>query len=136
METKDLLQRQILTIAGEAVSLVPTGFPKGEEAIVAFDQYYLPPGVSPSDSLLLKSTMRDLFSPGKKDVFDKESGKELETRISATFLPPCNEFQKQLVLRSLQFRFDLLRKKLNTLGIRSFQDLRRRIKEMEKIYWW
>jgi predicted nuclease with TOPRIM domain len=131
MEPTEPFQRQLVYIAGEAVSLMPTGLSKGDSAYVLFDDFYKPPGLSPSDTLILKNTFRELFSPGKRAVFDKDTGQELKQSIKGSFLPPCDDFQKKVVLQSLQYRFDLLRQKLNSLGIRSFQDLRRRIKEME-----
>jgi chromosome segregation ATPase len=131
METAEPFQRQLLYIAGEAVSLMPTGLSKGDSSYVLFEDFYKPPSLSPNDSVILKNTLRELFTPSRRTVYDKETGKELEKRISGDFLPPCDEFQKQIVLQSLQYRFELLRQKLNSLGVRSFQDLRRKIKEME-----
>lgn len=131
METEEAFQRQLVYIAGEAVSLMATGLSKADSSYVLFEDFYKPPDLSPSDSVILKKTLRELFTPSRRTVFDRETGKELEKRISGDFLPPCDDFQKKIVLQSLQYRFDLLRQKLNSLGVRSFQDLRRRIKEME-----
>ena len=130
-ETKQF-ERQIVNIAGEMVAFTPTGFPKGEPSIVQFDDYYKPSSMSLSDAMILKNAFRQLFGDASLPVYDTKLGKELPHTLSLPILPPCDEIQKALVMRSLQYRFDLLRQELNVRGIRSFQDLRKRMEELKR----
>ena len=125
-------ERQIVNIAGEMVAFTPTGFPKGEPSIVQFDDYYKPSNMSLSDTMILKNAFRQLFGDASLPVYDTKLGKELPPTLSLPILPPCDEIQKTLVMRSLQYRFDLLRQELNVRGIRSFQDLRKRMEELKR----
>lgn len=131
-EEQTKYQTQIVNIAGEMVAFTPTGLPKGEPSIVQFDDYYKPQGMSLSDTNILKNALRDLFSSTSLPIFDKELGQEISKPLRAPILPPCDEIQKDLVMRSLQYRFDLLRQELYTRGIRSYQDLKRRMAELQK----
>ena len=130
-ETKQF-ERQIVNIAGEMVAFTPTGFPKGEPSIVQFDDYYKPEGLSLSDAMILKNALKQLFGTASLPVYDTKLGKELPQTLSLPLLPPCDEIQKTLVMKSLQYRFDLLRQELNTRGIRSFQDIRKRMEELKR----
>lgn len=87
--------QDVLTILGEPVSFRPTGLSPSETAIVEFDRYYVQPDISDTDKLLLKKTMRALFSESVHET-----------------LPPCGPREKQLVLQSLLHRFRLLRSQL------------------------
>ena len=125
-------ERQIVYIAGEAVAFTPTGFPKGEPSIVQFDDYYKPDDMSLSDAMILKNALKQLFGSVSLPVYDTKLGKELPQKISLPMLPPCDEIQKKLVMRSLQYRFELLRQELNVRGIRSYQDMRKRMEELKR----
>jgi predicted nucleic acid-binding Zn-ribbon protein len=125
-------ETQIVNIAGEMVAFTPTGLPKGEFTIVQFDDYYKPKGMSESDKTILVNALRDLFSSTSLPIFDKELGEEIGRPLRTPILPPCDEIQKKLVMESLQYRFDLLRQELYVRGIRSFQDIKRRMEELKK----
>jgi DNA repair exonuclease SbcCD ATPase subunit len=130
-ETKQF-ERQIVTIAGETVAFTPTGFPKGEPSIVQFDDYYKPQGLSLSDTMILKNALKQLFGAASLPVYDTKLGKELPQTLSLPILPPCDEIQKTLVMNSLHYRFDLLRQELSVRGIRSYQDIRKRMEELKQ----
>jgi hypothetical protein len=131
-EDRSKFQTQIVNIAGEMVSFTPTGLPKGEYSVVQFNDYYKPQGLSQSDTNILMNALRDLFSSTSLPIFDKELGQEIGRPLRAPILPPCDEVQKDLVMRSLQYRFDLLRQELYVRGIRSFKDMKKRMEELKK----
>jgi chromosome segregation ATPase len=82
---------QILNVLGEQVSLEETGLAPGENVIVSFERFYLPPGFTEEQKEQLKTGLRKVFQ------------KSVEP------LPPCNTSERDLVAQSLKHRFGLLR---------------------------
>ena len=110
------IEFQILSILGEQVSLVPTKLSPGETAIVEFDKFYVPDGLSQEEKTVLKNTMTFLFSNVLKPIADSTDGSEFEEKERVAY-PPCGEEEKALVLKSLLHRKGLLEQQLFDLGV-------------------
>lgn len=112
MDAKDsAFEFQVISIVGEQVSLVPTGLSPGETAIVEFDTYYVPDGMSDETKAKLRKAMKHIFSRVQKDVTDKASGLETDTQTRDP-IPPCDQEEKDLVLQSLLHRKTVLQQQL------------------------
>lgn len=129
--TEPTLVINLINILGENVSLTPTDLAPSETTIVEFDRYYVPPDISGDTLKLLKNTMRELFQNKLKQIIDTEDGKELEQKQNAVF-PPCGAAEKAMVLKSLLYRKDVLEQQLYNIGIKTPEELRKRLNEMNE----
>jgi hypothetical protein len=129
--TEPHFQYQLINILGENVSMTPTGLSPSETTIVEFDRYYVPSDVSGNDMILLKNTMRQLFQNTVKKTMDTKTGEELDEFNKEAF-PPCGTIEKAMVLNSLVHRKDVLEQQLFNIGIKSPQELKQKLNEMQK----
>jgi len=85
---------QIVNILGELVSLEDkeTGLSPGDPILVPFTSYYVHPDFTDGDKTTLKQTFQKVF------------------KTSIEPLPPCETKEKELIIKSLTYRFSLLRK--------------------------
>lgn len=97
-------RQNIVFILGEQVAFTPTDLDDKNPAIVLFEKHYVPPDLSGNDVSILKNMMRSLFSSEAKTYVDTKSGLELEFFLADQAYPPCDKKEKNLVLRSLEFR--------------------------------
>jgi predicted nucleic acid-binding Zn-ribbon protein len=122
--SKEGFDFQVVSIVGEQVSFVPTKLSPLETAIVQFDEYYKPEGISEEDFRILKNTMKFLFSSKQKPLGEsKETTREI--------YPPCQEKEKQLVLESLLHRKRVLQQQMFDLGVIMYpEQLQKKINEL------
>ena len=92
---------QIVNILGEQVSLEQTPFSPAEKFLVSFEEKYKFPGMTPAEESVLKKLFRTLFS-----------GKTSFSKGQSQPAPPCSENEKELLIKSLLFRFNSLRNEL------------------------
>jgi hypothetical protein len=129
---KGAFEFQVLSVVGEQVSLVPTGLAPGETAIVEFDSYYVPDGMSGEDKGKLRNAMKHIFSREQKEVTDKASGVETDTKTRDP-IPPCDQDEKDLVLQSLLHRKTVLQQQLFKMDALLFPDqLKSKILSLEQ----
>ena len=85
---------QIVNILGELVSLEDkeTGLSPGDPILVPFTSYYVHPDFTDGDKTTLKQAFQKVF------------------KTSIEPLPPCETKEKELIIKSLTYRFSLLRK--------------------------
>lgn len=85
---------QIVNILGELVSLddKETGLSPGDPILVPFTSYYVHPDFTDGDKTTLKQAFQKVF------------------KTSVEPLPPCEKKEKELIIKSLTYRFSLLRK--------------------------
>jgi DNA repair exonuclease SbcCD ATPase subunit len=126
MTTEKKFQYELVYIAGEAVSFVPTGLAPSETMIVDFEKYYRPDGISDIQFERLKHTMRNLFD-GKL----KKSGAGED--ILSTPLPPCSPEEKQLVLQSLLHRKSVLFQQLYDLGVVELDEIKHKLEHLDEL---
>ena len=126
------MEFQVLNIVGEQVSFVPTGLSPQETAIVEFDTFYRPEGVSEEQATVLKNTMKAIFAQQPLTKADATTGEESKETTREAF-PPCDEVAKDLVIQSLLHRKQLLESQLYELGIiLSPNQLKTKILELEQ----
>ncbi len=117
---------QIVNILGEQVSLEPTGFDPSEKFLVSFDEKYKFPEMTSGEQTALKAIFRKLFT-----------STSLLGSAKTTSPPPCSEQEKELLLKSLVYRFTSLRNELiaerqsqsDSLRLRQIIDHLQRLKE-------
>lgn len=120
---------QLVNIVGESVSFVPTGLSSGETAIVEFEKYYKPEGISDEDYKILVRTMRAIFDGKRKATVNPDTGEDSDTFVTEP-LPPCSEKEKYLVLESLLYRKRVLLQQLYSQGILTPAEMKKKINEM------
>ncbi len=106
---------QIVTVLGERVSLEPTTFTKGEAFLVPFADAYKYPGMTGSEETVLKKLFETLFSGSNPFSLSPSQPQ-----------PPCSQKEKDILLKSLQYRFGLLRNELILLRKSQSDSLRLR----------
>lgn len=121
-------EQNLINILGEEVAFAPTGINKSFKQIVEFDDYYKPAGISDDDFIILKNTMRILFENRFRKILDVETGDEEEGIYVLEHFPPCDEHEKELVLKSLIHRKNLLLGQLKQLGIKSYEEIRQELR--------
>lgn len=124
------VEYQLVSIVGESVSFVPTGLSPSETAIVEFEPYYRPDGLSNKDYEILVKTMRVLFDGKRKAIADPKTGEDSE-EFTKVPLPPCSEKEKYLVLDSLLHRKRILFQQLYDLGILTPDEIKKKLDEMK-----
>lgn len=117
---------QIVNILGEQVAFDSTGFAPSEKIIVQFDEKYKYTGITDVEVVVLKKLFQTLFSgssaflPGQKQPS-----------------PPCSDKEKDILLKSLEYRFVSLRNELiaerqsqsDSLRLRQIMDHIERLKQ-------
>jgi DNA repair exonuclease SbcCD ATPase subunit len=92
---EEMPEPQIVNILGEQVSLEKTDFSSAEKFLVSFEEKYKVPGMTTAEESVVKKLFLTLFSKGQTQP-----------------LPPCSEQEKELLMKSLLFRFNSLRNEL------------------------
>ena len=117
---------EIVNVLGEQVSMEPTGFSSAEKFLVTVSEKYRTPEMSDSDEVALKKVLRTLFSASSAFLPGKSNP-----------VPPCSDKEKELLMKSLRYRFSLLRNELiaerksqsDSLRLRQILDHIQRLKE-------
>ena len=131
---------ELVYIAGEGVSFVPTGLASNETVIVDFEKYYRPDGISDIQFEHLQSTMRKLFDGRLKKTQEGEDEKSLQNTMKSileesvsTPLPPCSPDEKKLVLQSLLHRKSVLLQQLYDLGVYGVDEMKHKLEHLDEL---
>lgn len=102
----------LVTVAGERVSLTTdSGIPKTEQVIVNLNDKYIPTNLSSEEKSQVSLIYKKVFSSHTDESW-------LSIFNGKTPAPPCDNNEKNLLMKTLSFRYDNLRSEINS-GINS-----------------